>query len=271
MGNEKRDAEVYFGTAGWSYDDWAGTVYPAPLPAGFNPLAFLATDFEFVEVNTSFYRTPSLKLTSGWVKKTSNLERFGFWIKIHQQFTHQFSLDNSDAAAFTASLQPLAEAGKLWGLLAQFPYSFMFGPESMAYLKKLVELFHSFHSPSLAVEFRHRSWDRDEVFDFFRQAGVTWTNIDQPVISASLPLSARVTNAANAYLRLHGRNYRNWFANQGRDARYDYSYTATELGQIVAVIKKLRDQVRQVFVSGNNHYRGQAVKNLKQLKKMLAE
>ena len=58
---------VFFGPAGWSYSDWRGTVYPQPPPRGFNALAFIAGRFDFVEVNTSFYRIPGTRLAQGWV------------------------------------------------------------------------------------------------------------------------------------------------------------------------------------------------------------
>lgn len=119
------------------------------------------------------------------------------------------------------------------------------------------------------MEFRHRSWDCVEVLEFFRASKLIFTNIDQPAVSLSLPLTAHASHPETAYVRLHGRNAANWFADAGRDARYDYLYSLSELGQIAEVIKKLQEQVKKIFVSGNNHYKGSAVRNLMQLKEML--
>lgn len=257
---------VFFGPAGWSYADWKGTVYPEPLPPRFNHLAFLAGEFDFVEVNTSFYRIPGLALTQGWVDKTAAFPGFQFWIKLHQSFTHERQLEKPMIEDFHACLQPLAAAGKLAGLLAQFPWSFKFDPANRAYLRELAGRFGDW---PLAVEFRHQSWLEDEVLAFFKDRGLIWTNIDQPQISQSLALTALVTARDTAYLRLHGRNYQNWFSNQGRDARYDYCYSASELGRLGEVVARLREQARKVFISGNNHYKGAAVKNLLQLKEIL--
>jgi uncharacterized protein YecE (DUF72 family) len=96
-----------------------------------------------------------------------------------------------------------------------------------------------------------------------------WVNIDQPVISQSLPLTAVTTNPDVTYVRLHGRNYKTWFSDQGRDARYNYDYKALELNQIAETIKKLAQLAKKIFISGNNHYKGSAVKNLKELKALL--
>ena len=258
----------FFGTAGWSYKDWQGTVYPQKIPTGFNHLEFLSQNFEFVEVNTTFYRVPSLKLTTGWVKKTENLPDFTFWIKVFQDFTHKRVIKKEDVENFKQAVAPLQNAGKLAGLLAQFPYSFKLNSDNFAYLHNLTRRFSEY---TQAVEFRHNSWNHRDVLDLFSRDNIIYVNIDQPVISLSLPLTAHQTHPDTTYFRLHGRNYKSWFSNEGRDARYDYSYSTMELNKIAEVIKKLKEQAKKIFVAGNNHYKGSAVKNLIELKKILKE
>jgi len=263
---KNQSAEFLYGTAGWSYADWEGTVYPLPKDRDFNPLLFLSRDFHFVEVNTTFYHIPSTKLTSGWVKKTESIPGFNFWIKIFQNFTHKRKTTKQEIDGFINSLDPLIQAGKLAGLLAQFPYSFKLSSLNMDYIKDLQSHFRSF---PFAVEFRHNSWNRVEIFDFFKKKNMIWVNIDQPVISQSIPLTAEITHPHLSYFRLHGRNYKSWFSNQGRDARYDYDYNTQELNSIAEKIKKLTKLAKNIFISGNNHYKGQAIKNLKELKGIL--
>ena len=259
--------QLNFGTAGWSYKDWAGTVYPQPQQQYFNHLGFLSGQLgmDFVEVNTSFYRIPAENLVQGWLRKTAHLDHFRFWMKLYQDFSHKRLLDPTAVGQFKQSIEPLNRAGKLEGLLAQFPYSFKFNSATFAYIRKLAENFNEYQ---LAVEFRQNSWNHAEVINFFEQYKLIWVNIDQPVISLSLPLTELVTNPETSYLRLHGRNYKSWFANTGRDARYNYDYSARELGEIAETIKKLKELAHKIFISGNNHYKGSAVKNLIQLKKM---
>lgn len=261
-------AQMLYGTAGWSYADWEGTVYPLPRERDFNPLLFLSRDFNFVEVNTTFYRIPPTKLTSGWVKKTESIPDFTFWIKIYQNFTHKRKTDKQEIEAFINSLNPLIVAGKLAGLLAQFPYSFKLSSQNMDYLNELQS---HFQSLPFAIEFRHNSWNRDEIFDFFKKKNLIWVNIDQPVISQSIPLTAEITHPHLSYIRLHGRNYKSWFSKQGRDARYDYDYSVQELNIIAEKIKKLSTLAKKIFISGNNHYKGKAIKNLKELKNILRQ
>lgn len=257
-----------YGTAGWSYKDWEGTVYPENKPQNFNHLQFLATEkgFDFVEVNTSFYRIPQTKMTEGWVRKTEDLPDFGFWLKLYSKFTHERKVSSSDVRDFKASLEPLKKAGKLSGLLVQFPYSFHLITSNLKYTLALADIFQEY---PLALEFRHNSWNRRELFDVFKEKKLIWVNIDQPNVSLSLPLMAEMTHPDTSYFRLHGRNHDAWFSNQGRDARYDYDYSMIELDQIGKKISELVKLAKKVFVSGNNHYKGSAVKNLIELKKLL--
>lgn len=257
---------IFFGPAGWSYPDWRGTVYPQPQARGFNPLAFLAGRFDFVEVNTSFYRVPGERLVQGWVDKTAPFPAFRFWVKLHRSFTHESKLAPATVSAFRAGLGLLAQAGKLAGLLAQFPYSFHRNRDNLAFLDDLAACFRGW---PLAVEFRHQDWLEDEVIACFRERGLIWANIDQPQVSRSLCLTALATSAEAAYLRLHGRNAGAWFSGQGRDARYDYSYSAAELVGLGRVVARLKEQAKKVFVSGNNHFKGAAVRNLAQLKEIV--
>ena len=79
------------------------------------------------------------------------------------------------------------------------------------------------------------------------------------------------TNPAFAYVRLHGRNYKNWFrAGAGRDDRYDYLYAKDELQEWIDRIKQLGQKSGKIYVITNNHYRGQAMANALQIKNMLS-
>jgi len=263
-----RMARYYFGPAGWSYEDWKGIVYPPRPRAGFHPLPFLARFVNFVEVNSTFYRPPTSTLTLSWVKKIDPASDFLFAVKLHQMFTHvrrDFTL--KDADAFKEGIEPLLAAGRLAALLLQFPWSYANTPAHRDYLGGLFKLFAGY---PLALEVRHASWEDPEVVDYLREAKVAFCNIDQPVIGASLRPTAIVTNPAFAYVRLHGRNYADWFREgAGRDARYNYLYAKDELAEWVGRIKDLAGSSERIFVVTNNHYRGQALANALQIKNMV--
>jgi uncharacterized protein YecE (DUF72 family) len=260
------EASCLFGPAGWSYKDWEGTVYPTKKARTFNQLDFLSQSFDFVEVNTSFYRILPLKLTSGWVRKTETLPDFTFWIKMYQQFTHQRKVSRQDVSDFKVALVPLQQSSKLAGLLVQFPYSFKLNTGHLKYVLTLARIFQEY---PLAIEFRHNTWNREELFEVFSENHLIWVNIDQPKISHNLSLTSVMTHPDITYFRLHGRNQKSWFANEGRDARYNYDYSALELNEIARKIKELVTLAKKIFISGNNHYKGKAVKNLLELKRIL--
>jgi hypothetical protein len=53
------EERLHVGPAGWQYDDWYGPMYPSPRPRGFDPLAYVASYFNLVEINSTFYRIPA--------------------------------------------------------------------------------------------------------------------------------------------------------------------------------------------------------------------
>ena len=74
------------------------------------------------------------------------------------------------------------------------------------------------------------------------------------------------------YLRLHGRNVKEWFREgAGRDARYDYLYNEFELFELAERIRQISKEAEEVYVITNNHYLGKAVCNALELKAKLGE
>jgi len=261
-------ARYHIGTAGWSYEDWEGVVYPTSKPRGFHPLVFLAAYFNTVEINSTFYRPASAALALSWVKKVAAFPEFLFAVKVHQVFTHQRrDFTQKDLDDFKQGLAPILAAGRLAALLLQFPWSFGNTAENAGYLMKL---FDGFAGWPLALEVRHASWDTPEFYKELATRRVCFCNIDQPIFRQSLQPSAIVTNPEFSYVRLHGRNAKDWFREgAGRDDRYNYLYAQDELKDWVQRIKDLGRRSAKVFVITNNHYRGQAVANALQIRNLL--
>ena len=121
------------------------------------------------------------------------------------------------------------------------------------------------------VEVRHESWNNEQFYRFLTDHQGGFANIDQPVIGKSLPLLRQVTTEVS-YLRLHGRNYDNWFASDATTAsRYDYLYNEDELNSIKHKIEDLMENSSKTFIIFNNHYRGQAAANALQMLFLLSE
>ena len=260
--------KYHVGTAGWSYQDWEGVVYPSPKPKGFHPLSFLSGYVDIVEVNSTFYRPAPPVFARSWLKKVESRPDFLFSVKLLQAFTHdRREFTSKDVAGFKAGIDLLRLKKRLGALLIQFPWSFANTPENTEYLVRLFGLFSEY---PLALEVRHGSWDEPGFFGLLEEHRVAFCNIDQPLFGNSVKPSAVVTNPEFAYVRLHGRNYKNWFRKDaGRDDRYDYLYTRDELGDWVERIRSLGARSGKVFVITNNHYRGQAMANALQIRNMI--
>lgn len=260
--------QIRVGPAGWSYEDWAGIVYPRRRPRGFHEATYLADYFDTIELNVTFYRPVTAETARGWLARVAHNPRFVFTAKLWQQFTHEGELTTANEREFRPAMETLAQAGKLGALLAQFPWSFKNTGENRAYLEQLIERFRDF---PLVVEVRHASWNRREFYAWLAEQGVGFCNIDQPVIGRSLEPSERAT-APVGYVRLHGRNYEEWFSEREDDAggeRYNYLYSLEELKTWARRIEKVAEEAEATFVITNNHFHGKAVTNALQLVHLL--
>jgi uncharacterized protein YecE (DUF72 family) len=253
-----------YGLAGWNYKDWAGIVYPSPPPRGFEPIRYLARFFQVLEINSSFYRIPSVKSTASWAGIAEPIDGFEFTMKLWQGFTHRRTeLDEQGAQAFEAAADPLFRAGKLGSILLQFPWSFRRNPQSEEWLKRLLGRFSRF---PLTVEIRHSTWFEDDaIFRLLAGHGAAFCNIDQPALRDCIGLTDRAT-ADHAYIRFHGRNRASWFKETASGAeRYDYLYSGDEIGELAKAVKTLKQSAKRVYVITNNHWRGQAAANALQI------
>ena len=255
---------IRVGTAGWSYEDWNGIVYPAKAPKGFDRLAFHAALFDAIEINSTFYRIPAPRQTRDWARRVSSNPRFSFTAKLWRGFTHERDAGDADAEAFRAAMAPLQEDGCLGAVLVQFPISFHGGAGNRGLLEAILARFSSL---PLAVEFRGAEWDEKETDDVLARHGAAFVNIDQPSLEGNLRATERETGNL-AYFRFHGRNAAKWFGpDTSNEERYNYLYGPEELAPWTARIRKAR--AKNVFAILNNHFRGQAVANALELQHAL--
>ncbi len=260
------DAKIRVGVAGWSYTDWEGVVYP-PHGSKFDELAYLASFFDTIEINSPFYRIPPPSHAKSWVRRVGFNTDFKFTTKVFRGFTHDPApLAGADVKAFRNYLDPLAQSGRLGALLLQFPWSFKNTPESQ---EKLEALFRAFADYPKALEVRHASFQNDEFFRFLDEQGVGFVNVDQPLFHDSVK-PAEVTTGPLGYVRFHGRNYEKWFAHEESWERYNYLYSKDELAPWIGRIERMAKN-KDTYVITNNHFRGQAVVNAANLKEALGQ
>ncbi len=237
--------------------------------AKFDPLAYLAGFFDTIELNNTFYRPPTPQMGKSWAKRVEFNPRFKFTAKLLRNFTHlPKSLTESDEADFKKGIAPLVERGCLGALLIQFAQSFRNNKENWNLLSEVTEKFRDY---PLVLEVRHESWDRASLYDFLRENRIAFCNIDQPPMADTIGLTNKVTSPTG-YLRLHGRNLKNWLRKDaGRNARYDYLYNRFEIFEISEKVREIGKKAEEAFVIFNNHYHGQAVCNALEIKARLGE
>jgi uncharacterized protein YecE (DUF72 family) len=118
------------------------------------------------------------------------------------------------------------------------------------------------------VEVRDSSWDNAETLADFAHKNVAFCNIDQPVMGRSLAPTEYVT-ASIAYVRMHGRNYDQWFDSDNRNDRYNYLYSERELAGWKERIENVAAKAETTYVITNNHFESKAGVNALELKAMV--
>ena len=279
-------SRILIGTSGWSYPagkgTWNGVFYPPTRARGrgkFDELAFYADHFDTVEINSSFYGVPAPATTKSWARRTPS--GFEFSVKLYQKFTHPemfhkasgqdpWSLGAKDVDEFRRALDPLAGAGKLGALLAQFPASFKNEPDSRGYLEWLLEQFKDYR---VAVELRHRTWSDvpTETLAILDAANAAWTQIDEPKFRLSIRQDLTPNVRAFYYLRLHGRNAKQWWGHEKSEDRYNYLYSSAELAPFADAVADASRRVKKSYVYANNHFSAKSVANAAILKHQLGQ
>jgi uncharacterized protein YecE (DUF72 family) len=229
-------------------------------------------------------------VTRGWVDRTP--PGFEFSVKLYQKFTHPrmfretalkrapgaegafldllAQVTRSDIDEYRAGIEPLAEAGRLGALLAQFPPSFKDSPASRDYLAQLLR---SFGDYPVAVELRHRSWSDAvaETLAMLNGLGAAWVQIDEPKFRFSIRQNYLPNVTGFYYMRLHGRNAAQWWHHQHRDDRYNYLYSAAELQDFSEIAGAANELVKKSYLYTNNHFSAKSVVNAVMLKAQLGQ
>lgn len=251
---------VWIGTSGYSYEDWVGDFYPE----GTRPermLAYYCRQFPLVELNFTFYKPPTRGMLLRLASKTP--AGFQFLVKLPQAISHE--QNPLELPGFRHAVEGLAQKGQLAGLLCQFPQGLHCTRPVCDWVGILArELGHL----RLAVEFRHRSWDRPGLPSWLGEKGLDLVSVDVPSIAALFPPGPR-RSTSTVYIRLHSRNADKWYRSGAE--RYDYGYSDSELGEW---IDELANQEREggterALILFNNCQRSQAAINARRMREML--
>jgi uncharacterized protein YecE (DUF72 family) len=272
---------VRIGTCSWADEALSKHWYPRGTPPG-ERLAYYAKHFDSVEVDSTYYRLPEEEMVRKWAERTP--DRFVMHVKAFGLMTrHPVKLealppDLRDEAPtdergrverpsrefrgevfrrFLSALEPLRAAGKLGGLLFQFPSYVVYKDRSLDYLQWARE---QLGDDEMLVEFRHVSWlddeHRDETLRFLEELGAANVIVDAPRIEGAknvVPTVAALTSPT-AYVRFHGRNAETWNKRGGSAAeRFDYLYSDDELREWVGPLRELAEEAENAYAFFNNN------------------
>jgi uncharacterized protein YecE (DUF72 family) len=274
------NGKILIGTASWSDPGFVQRWYPKGMRAS-ERLGWYAQHFELVEVNSTFYSVPDLRMVERWCAVTP--DGFTFDVKLHQLFSFHSTaakllpadlqqraetdakgrvkrtpaLEESLIEAFLHSMAILHSAGKLGVLLLQLSPAFSPRKHKLGELEHLIEILRDY---PLAIEFRNRNWaignQLSETVEFLKRHRVIFVNVDAPAAEHFTIIPSdlnEITNPHLAYLRLHGRNARAYLTGKTVAARFDYDYTDDEIGEVAERSKKLARATRELHVIFNNN------------------
>ncbi len=280
--------EVFVGTSGYSFADWVGPFYP-PGTRSADFLPYYAGQFGCVEVNSTYYGIPKPRVMEQMQLKTP--AGFRFIVKLNQAMTHESAEEPALYQRFLEVLQPLKDAGKYHGLLAQFPWAFKREARTKAHLELLRA---RLPEEPLWIEFRHASWMHPQLPAWLAERRLGYCAVDEPALPGLVPPVTHVTNGIG-YVRFHGRNAKHWWGSGERvtagasgatdssggapspgrvrssreSLRYDYDYSERELTEWLAKVNAMAQQAKQTYLFFNNCHAGQAARNAKLMEELL--
>lgn len=232
------------GCSGFYYKEWKELFYPKGL-AQKDWFKFYTEHFNTIEINASFYKTPTEKSLEKWYQDSP--KDFVFTMKAPRLITHYKQLKDckTDAADFYHLLNNGLKE-KLACVLFQFPPSFSYTEEKLERLLQTLD-------PNFknVVEFRHPSWWNENVLIQLAAHHIVFASQSYP---KDLPEEV-VTNTPTIYYRFHG-----------KPVLYKSTYE-------VAVLQHFFEQIpattEEVFVYFNNTWGFGAITNANQLQSLV--
>jgi uncharacterized protein YecE (DUF72 family) len=232
-------------------------------------VGYVAQRYPVVEVDSTFYRSPSRKMVEGWRDRTP--AGFGFSLKVPQTITHEKMLQDchDDVSGFLAAARLLGD--KLLCCALQLGY---FNRSKFATLDAFLERLEPFleawpDDVPLAVEVRNKNWMVPALADCLRRHRAVWVLPDQAWMPPPLSIVQKldVVTGPFAYVRLLG----------DREAVDKLTPTLDHIvidraEQVKADAEAIQLLAKRVPVVAfvNNHFAGFAPETLRQLAALLA-
>ena len=245
--------KFHVGTSGWSYEDWVGPFYPKQAkPKDF--LRIYSSVFDTVEIDSSFYRIPNQSMISQWNMNTPS--NFVFCPKFPKKITHDFKLENVGTTLnfFYKTVAGLGD--KLGPLVVQLPPSFKY-EKGFPVLENFITTEMKTSAFRHAIEFRHKSWFRDDVYRLLASNDVSFCwSITQYVTTPTKLTSDFI------YTRMVGERDITKF----NETQKDRTKLMSEMSQAV---KSSIGSVDDAFIFFNNHFAGFGPESVNEFRRLL--
>ncbi len=245
---------VAIGTCAWSFDDWRGVFYPEHLPPN-RRLEFYAQHLNAVEVDSTFYHTPTPQVAAHWCEVTP--PDFTFTCKLPKEITHDRRLRESTEFVhqFLDGIAPLRP--KLASVLIQLPPSFSVKHDETA----LRDFLHALPREwPFAIEFRNRDWHLPRIAHLLTEHGIAWVWSDMTSLARQSEgaLEFAPETAGLAYIRLMGDLDTKYSADGSQLHTYQGVMWPRDpsLDLWAARIREILTRLRRVVVLVNNHFEG---------------
>ncbi len=261
---------VRIGSCSFTAAGWERTFYPPRLRPG-SYLRWYAEEFDTLEIDSTFYRSPSIETVRGWYRATP--PDFSFALKVPRSITHDRCLESceDEFQSFLSTAMELKE--KLGFILLQFPYfnqQTFSGPEP--FLQRLEAVLSTFPSDlRFAVELRNKNWIDPRLAEVMERYHGTIALIDHPWMWRPAEMLERLGNPQleSAYIRLLGDRHEIELLTKLWDrAIVDRT---EELAEWTDICVRLSRRGTSSFVYVNNHYAGHAPATMRELRERLGD
>ncbi len=299
--------DIVVGTCSWTDKTMVERWYPDGVSSAEQRLRYYAARFDSVEVDSAFYAIPKPEYAVNWAKRTP--PGFTFHVKAYGMMTghevderalhpdlaeggYNYEITSRGRVRmpeermvahatelFLESVEPLVEAGKMGGVLMQYPPWFT-AKDREKRERNLATIEHDAEMLAplpVFVEFRHASWvegsNLKRTMQFLSDRELTFVAVDAPQIQGSSvmpPITA--ATARLGYVRLHGRNQGTWNARTASAAdRFDYLYTPDELEEWRQPMLDLAESTERTWVMFNNCKYDYAPRNAREMAEILGD
>ena len=241
---DEKKRHLFVGCSGWFYWHWRSAFYPADLPTS-RWFSHYAERFKTVELNAPFYSWPTVATVESWLRQAGR-RQFIYTVKVCELITHIKRFSGTKTLVQDFDLIADLLGPRMGCFLFQLPPSFHYTP---ARLRRILGQLN--HSRRNVVEFRHKSWWNEAVYEAFRETGTIFCSCSAPRLPDEL-----IKTGDDIYIRFHG--VKKW---------YRHDYTSAELAVWATRIEK--SGARTVWAYFNNDGNGYAIKNARLLSRLV--